>query len=431
MKILLAVIGLVCISTSVMAGGFHELGVSDQAIAALETQSVCAVIAQTGEKVSYVNAHGFKIARSGDTVMRFIAFKDTLPFQAQAIIDDGSGVVKRQIMDVRSCSGRVHKKAVAQKVRQPIVKKKGVAVARAPVAQSPQAPQPIASSQGDGVHVRSVLDAIDTLNVSYAKFSPFNGEDNERHGKNINIKARIRPLEIGDARIGVYGTYTDGNSDTYKKSKERWSNSDYTTYGGGLSGLYDHGNNLFSEMDLGILHQDTDGWIPNKNFRSSQSENQWELRYSIGSDNRRKFGESWIPYWEFGTHYVHPFDVSYDDTDGNGDSSAYDNRRFRVWGMADVYDWYLGDTDQWRITPTFNAELGYLWGKDSGYIQGGPGAKIGWLGQEVFDLKFLNPRIMFEGNGSRIYDYIGTVKVDNLGRALWASGVEEYKPSTK
>lgn len=438
-EIFVVIIIACCVSaTSVLASGLKDLGVSDAAIAALSAQPQCAVIAQTGKKISFANAHGFKIARSGDTWMRFIAFKDSLPFQAQAIIIDGAGTVSRQIVDVNSCTiEKVAKTAVPSSVIvkkiQKVIPQREIVAEVAPVqyVASPVVQKSTTSSKNDGVHVRSVFDAIDTLNVSYAKYSPFGGEDNERHGKNLNIKARIRPLEIGNARVGVYGTYSNGQGETYKSSKNRWSYSDYTTYGGGFSGLYDHGDRLSSEFELGILWQDTDGKIPSKNFNSWQKENQWEARYKITSDARRQNGESWIPYWEIGTHYLHPFNVSYHDTNGNGDNYAYDNRKFNVWGLADVYDWYLGDNNQWRITPTLNAELGYLWGKDSGYIQGGPGTKIAWRGQEVFDLKFLNPRLMFEDNGSRIYDYIGTVKVDNLGRALWAGGVEDYRPSTK
>lgn len=435
-RIIVAVItSLLVTASQLYAGGLSGLGVSNVAVAALETDFVCAIIAQTGEKIEYVNSGGFKIAKGDGHWMRFITFKDNLPFQAQAIIIDGKGVVSRKIVDVNPCEAPV-KKAVVTRVKggffaKPPASEQGVQVSQAVMADEPAVvkAQNVEKPKKSGFHTRGALAAIDTLNISIAKFSPFNGEDKERHGENVNIKARFRPFEYGNLRFGAYGSYTDGSSDTYRKSKDQWSYSDYKTYGGGISGLYDHGDRLTSEADLGILWQDTESSTPAKNFRSWQDEKQLEARYKLASDYRRQNGELWAPYWELGAHYIHPFDVSYHDTKGGDDS--YDNRRFRVWGNADLYDWYMGDANQWHLSPTLNAELGYLWGKDSGYLQGGLGSKLAWRGQEIIDLKFLNPRLMFKEDGSRLYDYIGTLKVDNALRAITAQQVKDYRPDGK
>lgn len=270
------------------------------------------------------------------------------------------------------------------------------------------------------------LQSVDTLNVSYSHFRPLNGEDKERHGSSVNVKARVRPLRIGKVDVGGYFSYTNGDSDTYTKSKDRWSYYDYTIWGAGVSGVYHHTNASESELEVGLLHQETDGWIPTKDFRSHQDETQWEFRGKYSNDKRRSVGELWIPHWEIGARYVHPFDVSYSDTNGRGDDYAYDNRRFNVLAQMDIYDWYLGCNDVWRITPTANIMPGYIWGKDSGFIQGGFGFKLAAYEQEIFDIKLFNPRWMFESNGSRLYDFIGTWKVDNTIRAIWAAQTETY-----
>ncbi|MEA3322660.1 MAG: hypothetical protein U9Q12_00385, partial [Patescibacteria group bacterium] len=57
---------------------------------------------------------------------------------------------------------------------------------------------------------------------------------------------------------------------------------------------------------------------------------------------------------------------------------------------------------------------------------GGFGFKLAGYGQEMFDIKLFNPRWMFESNGSRLYDFIGTWKVDNTIRAIWAAQTETY-----
>ncbi|MEA3322918.1 MAG: hypothetical protein U9Q12_01740, partial [Patescibacteria group bacterium] len=170
------------------------------------------------------------------------------------------------------------------------------------------------------------LQSVDTLNVTYGHFKPFSGEDKERHGEFVNVKARVRPLRIGKVDVGGYFTYTDGESNTYKRSKDRWSYYDYEIIGGGISGVYHHTNASESELEIGLLHQETDGWVPKKNFRSHQDEMQWEFRGKYSNDKRRSVGELRIPYWEIGAKYNHPFNVSYTDTRGRGDDYAYDNR---------------------------------------------------------------------------------------------------------
>ncbi len=269
------------------------------------------------------------------------------------------------------------------------------------------------------------LKSVDSFNVSYAKFSPFNNEDKERHGHGIGLKARIRPARIGKVDVGGYGKYAKGKGHTYKKSKDRWSHYKYNIIGGGLSGVYNYTENTEVSLDLGLLHQKTEYWIPDK-FASHQKENQWEIGSEFLTEQRRADGELWFPQWSVNMHYLHPFDVSYSDTKGRSDEYAYDNRRISGGIAFDIYDWYVDDAGHWRITPTGNLNLGYIWGKSSGFLQGGLGTKLTWYDQEMIDINVLNPRWVFEGNGSRLYDFMGTAKPDNIIRAAWAAQTETY-----
>jgi hypothetical protein len=270
------------------------------------------------------------------------------------------------------------------------------------------------------------LKSVDTLNVTYGHFRPLGGEEKERHGKFGGIKARVRPLRVDNVDVGGSFTYTKGESNSYRPRDDRWAYYDYEIVGVGGSAVYHHSKNSDTEFEIGWLHQKTDGSIPSKAFWSHQHEKMWEARSKYSNEERRFAGESWIPYWDLGVRYQHTYDVSYSDSKGRGDEYAYDNDRFDLWGSMDIYDWYLDDCEIWRITPTFNTDLGYLWGKDSGFLQGGFGFKLAAYEEELFDIKLLNPRWMFEGNGSRLYDFIGTWKVDNSFRAIWASQTETY-----
>ena len=433
-KIFLTVVGILVMSSHVHAATLQDLGVSSSDIAKLDTNPQCVDI--SGEQFDYAHGHSH-IVRGNGKEMRLMVYQSAPPFEALAVIIDGRKVL-RKVVQVKICD-KVESQPIAHKKRPVLVasapsekKKEVVAVAQVTDSFAEVSPKQVEKSgTKKPVYLRGVFRSIDTLNLSVAEYSPFNGEDKERHGNSFNIKARIRPLQIGDVRLGAYGTYTDGESNTYRRSKDYWSYYDYIIYGGGLSALFDHGQFRTSELDFGWLYQETEGWIPSKEFRSYQDESQIDVRYKFASSNRRENGELWFPYWELGVHYVHPFNVSYHDTYGGDDELAYDNRRFRIWGMGDIYDFYLGDSNQWKLAPTINAELGYLWGKESGYIQGGLGAKLGWRGQDIFEIKILNPRLMFEENGSRIYDYIGTWKVDNSIRAFIAEQVTDYKPASE
>ncbi len=422
-------------------------------------------------------------------VMRLVTTRDELPFQALSFsVNKKTGQFTKRVVTVQKCAQqsvaqrptvsqprvrsmapKMQQQTVARAVQPPPAVSQRLAMTgtrnvqpvgptssiRIPATQKSVAPQqppisvnraqkkyavaaqysgdtpPHAGKRKKHTYVRGALRSIDTFNVSYSHFSPFDSDGKERHGRNWNVKARVRPFQIGNLRVGVYGTFSDGESNAYRPHNSGWSYSDYETRGLGLSTLYDHGYNRSSSFDLGLLWQETENHNNYNAFRSWQEEKQLEARYSFSSDHRRMSGEGWLPYWEIGTQYIHPFDVDYRDTKGRGNDYAYDNKRIRIWGDMDLYDWYFGDANQWSITPTLNAQLGYLWGKESWYLQGGPGSKFGWRGQEIFDMNFVNPRWMLDGSSGRLYDFAGTWKVDNTFRAFYAERVRDYRPASR
>ncbi len=470
-------------AVSVHAATLKDIGVNESVLSnKADKTHVCI----DGTVFLYAKTPNVHVVFNDTDVMRLITTRDELPFQALSFgVNRKTGQFTKRVVTVQQCAQQsvaqrsvalqprarsmVQQQTVVRAVQQPAVSEqpasttmvqryaqayqhqKNDSVARKPAVIPRGSVMPIANAQkkyavaaqysgGTPPHagkrkkhtyVRGALRSIDTFNVSYAHFSPFDSDGKERHGRNWNVKARVRPFQIGNVRVGMYGTFSDGESNAYRPHNGRWSYSDYETRGLGLSTLYDHGNDRSSSFDLGLLWQDTENHNNYNTFRSWQDEKQIEARYSFSSDHRRMSGESWLPYWEIGAQYIYPFDVDYHDTKGRGNDYAYDNKRLRIWGVADIYDWYFGDANQWFITPTLNAQLGYLWGKESWYLQGGPGAKFGWRGQEIFDMNFVNPRWMLDGSSGRLYDFAGTWKVDNTFRAIYAEQVRDYRPASR
>ena len=414
----------------------NELGLPSAVLAALDNRGVCVRIAQTGEEISYVYEGGYHAGRSAGKMMRFITASTNLPFTGNVIIVASGGTVSRRVVDVEACNASAAATEKTEKVitvQQQSVRNVLPAVVsevsqRKIAEEQPahQAIKPIATSSssesGDTVYVASFTEAMKTANVTYARFNSMgDGGDKDREGRNVSAKLRFQPFRVGNLTYGGYAVYSDGDSDSIDRRTGRLSTSEYTTMGGGFSGEYDHGDYMKSMIDLGVLHQETDGAIPAKNFWSHQEEWQSDLRYALSSEYRRENGMLALPYWEVGLHWIYQLDVDYEDS--RGENLAYDNSHINLFGTLDLYDWYLGESNAWRITPALHGQLGYLSGKNDGYFQGGLGAKLAFYGQESFEF-WASPRWMFESGDNRFYQ-IGTIKVDNLFRAISASGVRE------
>lgn len=403
-------------------GEANELGLPEKVLAALDSSdSRCAKIMQPNVELQYVYKDGFHAARSGGKLIRFFTASATVPFTGNAIIVE-NGNVTRQVVDVAPCTSvAVREKNVASEGARPVVtavsNEQGV---------DPVTVRPIAQTVSSGKTAKeapSFSEALKTANVTYSRFASMGNSEKERDGHNLNVKVRYQPFRVGNLTYGAYASFSDGSADSVDRRTGRMSTSAYRTVGGGFSGEYDHGQHMTSMIDVGLLYQTTDGATPAKGFSSRQEEWQSDLRYALASKYRRENGEYLFPYWEVGAHWIHQLSADYSDSKGGDD--VYDNSHINIFGNLDLYDWYLTDTNAWRITPAINGKLGYLWGKDDGYFQGGPGLKVAFFDQEAFEF-WLSPRWMFEGGDNRLYQ-IGTVKVDNLIRAAWSSEVKEKK----
>jgi hypothetical protein len=155
-----------------------------------------------------------------------------------------------------------------------------------------------------------------------------------------------------------------------------------------------------------------------------------EFRAWLESDNRRKNAKVWFPKWGIGAKYLHPISEDFESSDGEGE--IYDETRWDISGIAWIYDWWF--SPNWRLTSGLNARLGYIYGKESLYIQGGPRFELGTLHNEILDVNLLNPRYFFEEearDASRLYWITATLKVDDLARTLWASQIKDYDSSEK
>ena len=268
------------------------------------------------------------------------------------------------------------------------------------------------------------VESVDTFKITYSHYRPWGHEQKKRHGSAVSIKARVRPFRINDFDLGFYASYANGVGRAYRSDIVHTTHADYTTWGGGLSGIYNYTRDIEFGAEFGLLHQKTDIWVPEKNFTGHQDDWMREYRLSYDNETRREEGEEWFPEHSLYIHYVDPYSTSYSDSRGRGDEYAYDNRRFTVGGEVDIYDWYFSGTSDWRLTPTFNANLGYIWGKESGFFQGGFGTKLGYYKDSIFDFNFLNPRWMFEGDGSRLLDFVGTWHAGNSFYALRAASMK-------
>lgn len=288
------------------------------------------------------------------------------------------------------------------------------------------------------VKIRNVFDAIDTANVTYSRYGAMPGEDRERNGWNFGLTARWRPIKVsnflgGSLRIGAYGKYNFGESEVFKKSNGRTSNYDYFQYGGGLS-LEQKYKGINIDFDIGFLKYQVDGKTPAKSFTSKQTGVLLDTRLWFKDERRRLKGYKWFPKWEAGIRYQHPLSTDYEDSNNqvsSYDEYEYDHTRLDVGGNLWIYDFWLDEDENWRVTPGVNLHLGKSWGKDSFYIKGGPSVALGAYEQEPLQAEFLNPMKYFNGNGSRIYWFSILWRVDDTVRAWRASQIQDYDSDAK
>ncbi|MFO7807088.1 MAG: hypothetical protein R6V40_01540, partial [Candidatus Moraniibacteriota bacterium] len=282
------------------------------------------------------------------------------------------------------------------------------------------------SEEKELVSVKSFGKALETVNVTYSNYGDLDvsGEDRERSGYNWDVRVRFRLLEIGNWDVGLWGYHNDGVSKS-KRSDGRRDRYEYYRYAFGPSAEWEE-DNLSLALEAAFARQVTEGSYSHTDRTQEQTTEMLEFRAWLESDARRKDGETWFPKWGIGAKYVHPISEEFKSSDGKGE--VYDEARWDITGVAWIYDWWF--SSNWRLTPGLNAGLGYLYGKESLYIQGGPRVELGTRYNDILDVSFLNPRYFFEEearDASRIYWVSATLKVDDLARTVWSSQINDYE----
>ncbi|MFW5885160.1 MAG: LysM peptidoglycan-binding domain-containing protein [Patescibacteria group bacterium] len=280
------------------------------------------------------------------------------------------------------------------------------------------------------VEVKGFGEALDTLNVTHSNYGDLDvsGEDRTRRGYNWDIRARFRPFRIGNWDVGLWGYINDGVSKS-ERSDGRRDRYEYSRFGFGPSAEWEK-DNLSLALEAAFARQVTEGSYSHSERTQKQTTELLEFRAWLESDARRKNAKVWFPKWGIGAKYLHPISEDFESSDGKGE--VYDEARWDISGVAWIYDWWF--SSNWRLTSGLNAGLGYLYGKESLYIQGGPRFELGNLNNGILDVSILNPRYFFEEearDASRLYWITATLKVDDLARTLWASQIKDYDSSEK
>lgn len=142
---------------------------------------------------------------------------------------------------------------------------------------------------------------------------------------------------------------------------------------------------------------------------------------------REAMGKMLFPEYYLSARYNHMLD-------GNtkGGASEYDESTLEFRQRLDIINLSLG-TSSLLLTPNFNALEGYSWGKESIFLGGGPGLKLGdTAGNNFVEARFWNPKIYLDNPGASVMETFSvSINIDDTLRALRAEGVKEYKPGTE
>lgn len=287
--------------------------------------------------------------------------------------------------------------------------------------------------------LRDPFESVDVLNLDYTVYGAYPGEDNELKGHHFGANFIYRPFEIrnigdygdrgtGAFRFGLGAKYGTGNVEITNRNNGRYSEYDYHTYGLSFSSQYIRRWDQF-DFDIGVLWHETNGNTPATGFQSTQNDKLWDLGFRYKNELRRFKNKTWIPEWTLGAYYRRPFDTEYSNSNGLvGEEFAYDEHYFQIGGSLWIRDFYLAKDRSWYLTPGWNTYLGYHWGKDSGFIKFGPMVRLTAYEQDIVELSVLNPMKYFKNNGSRIYWFALSWRVDDTIRAIRVSQVRDYEP---
>ena len=206
--------------------------------------------------------------------------------------------------------------------------------------------------------------------------------DYNEHGWSVGGKTRLWLHQDGPFRAGFFGTGSVGGSKNLGKG-EWWK------AGGGVSlGYRDYNKAIDDKLDLGVLY--TDNEYNKFDYAERQDGLSFYASNYFKNDCRRRLGERWFPdaqLWLAGEFPFHRFNHErFNPKKGKRlEDDPKNYGRVELTGKFGLYDFWLGEEENWRLTPQL--VLGYLYEfqdrKDYGKI--GLGFEGGYKRNTLFD----------------------------------------------
>lgn len=171
--------------------------------------------------------------------------------------------------------------------------------------------------------------------------------------------------------------------------------------------------------EVGISKQTTERLGKGEEQKTWSS--HWKADYK--DDSRRSQDKKLLPKHSLSIDYRHPLNAK-----NSGGSKEYDEKTLKARVNFDIFDFYPKNQNL-RITPDFNLLGGYVWGKKSIVVGGGPGISAGDKSGNFLEAKFYNPEIYLDNpSASRLRIFSLNFKPDNLKRTLKAGQIKKYAP---
>ncbi len=285
----------------------------------------------------------------------------------------------------------------------------------------PEKPSKILTTSSDNLSVRTDLGkALKDWNgtAGYSTYGDLDAgkEKVKRSGYNYNGSLTIYPWKVSDWKFGPQVRYNFGKGK--RETSDRKSTYKYNRLEVGIKAEIEKDNKT-TGFGLGISKQKT------RRVGTDQGQRTWSahLRGSYEDEKRRAEGEKLFPTHNFSGEYRHQLNAK-----TSGGASEYDESTLKVGGKFGIYDYEVGDSG-FRITPEVNLQTGFVWGKDSAFIGGGPGLTVGDEKNDFAEIRFLNPRLYLNKGAkgaSRLERFAITLKPDDIYRALKAAQVKDY-----
>lgn len=244
--------------------------------------------------------------------------------------------------------------------------------------------------------------------------------DYNEHGWSVGGKTRLWLHQDGPFRAGIFGTGSVGGSKNLGKG-EWWK------AGGGVSlGYRDYNKAIDDKLDLGVIYTDNDY---NKfDYAERQDGLSFYASNYFKYDCRRRLGERFFPdaqFWLAGELPFHRFNHErWNPKKGKRlEDDPKNYGRVELTGKFGLYDFWLGEEENWRLTPQL--VLGYLYEfqdrKDYGKI--GLGFEGGYKRNTLFDFSG-SFRKAFTSKGKSRFPLDLSLDLDGIRQSVEASRIK-------